>query len=122
MLSKFQYYHTTEINKAGFAALKQLHDLPAVVEPEHNALNMHLPFIYIIRFLQREITFWFFWGSAAVPFDICCISFWTSANALFIVLVFSAFLMFIWEQKKKDTLVFLSEIPLACEMAPFLYT
>lgn len=57
MLSKFQYYHTTEINKAGFAALKQLHDLPAVVEPEHNALNMHLPFIYIVRFLQREITF-----------------------------------------------------------------
>lgn len=57
MLSKFQYYHTTEINKAGFAALKQLHDLPAVVEPEYNALNMHLPFIYIVRFLQREITF-----------------------------------------------------------------
>lgn len=60
MLNKFQHYHATEINKAGIAALKQLHDLPAVLEPEHNALNIHLPFINLLRFLQREITFWFF--------------------------------------------------------------
>lgn len=39
-----QYYNTTEINKAGFIALKQLHELPAVLEPEYNALNMYSHF------------------------------------------------------------------------------
>jgi len=100
MLNRFQHYHTNEINKAGFIVLKQLHELPAVLEPEYSALNMHFPFIYLLGFLQREITWWLFWGSAAAPFDSCCTSFWTSANALFIVLTFSAFLMFIWEGKK----------------------
>lgn len=56
MLTRFQHYHTTEINKAGFTALKELHELPAVLEPEYNALNILFPLIYPLRFLQREIT------------------------------------------------------------------
>lgn len=103
MPAGFQRYTTTEVNKAGFVALKPLQELPAAFVSEYNALKIYIPFASLLRFSQREITCWFFGGSAAVPFDSCCTSFWISAKALFILLTLSAFAMFICRQKKKNS-------------------
>lgn len=103
MPARFQHFPATEVNKAGFVILKPLQELPAAFVSEYNALKMYIPFTSLLRFSQREITCWFFGGSAAVPFDSCRTSFWISAKALFILLTLSAFAMFICREKKNST-------------------